>query len=220
MVLDNKRFHSSELANVTQMLEEHFRVALAANKMVTSALFSWLEENKKIPKEDLKKITELEEKGDALKRQVLNHLSQANTLMQREDLLRLIHYNDKQIDGGEILLYHLEAIINSWTPEGPLKEKLHELGIAMTEIIAEQREAVRFLSINIEKSIEKAQTICYIEKKIDVLQRDIIEVLYPSDLPIATLLRLRDFLNMMEEVANYSEDAAITIRGLSLTLNT
>jgi predicted phosphate transport protein (TIGR00153 family) len=202
------------------MLEEHFRVALSANKMVISSLFSWLEENKKIPAEDLKKITELEEKGDGLKRHVLNHLSKANTLMQREDLLRLLHYNDKLIDGAEILLYHLDAIIDSWTPEGPLKEKLHELGGAMTEIISEQREAVRFLSLNIEKSIEKAQHICAIEKRIDILQREIIEVLYPSELPLATLLRLRDFLNMMEDVANFSEDAAITIRGISLTLNT
>ncbi len=220
LVLDDKRYHSQELANVTQMLEEHFRVALSANRMVISSLFSWLEENKKILAEDLKKITELEEKGDALKRQVLNHLSQANALMQREDLLRLLHYNDKQIDGAEILLYHLDAIIDSWTPEGPLKEKLHELGTAVTEIISEQREAVRFLSINIETSIEKAQTICRIEKRIDILQREIIEVLYPSELPLATLLRLRDFLNMMEDVANFSEDAAITIRGISLTLNT
>ena len=90
----------------------------------------------------------------------------------------------------------------------------------MTDIITEQREAVRFLSLDIEKSIQKADEICRIEKKIDILQRDIITVLYPSELPLATLLRLRDFLNMMEDVANFSEDAAISIRGLSLTQNT
>ncbi len=220
MVLDDKRFHSQELANVTQMLEAHFRIAQSANKMVISSLFAWLEEGKSISNDDLKTITELEEKGDVLKRQVLNHLSQADTLLQKEDLLRLLHYNDKQIDGAEILLYHLSVIIDSWVPEGILKAKLLELGDAMTDIITEQREAVRFLSLNIEKSIEKADEICRIEKRIDLLQREIIGVLYPSELPLATLLRLRDFLNMMEDVANFSEDAAISIRGLSLTLNT
>ena len=220
MVLDDKRFHSQELANVTQMLEEHFRVAQSANKMVINSLFAWLQDNSSIPDKDLKQITELEEKGDLLKRQILNHLAQADTLLQKEDLLRLLHYNDKQIDGAEILLYHLSAIIDSWTPVGVLKDKLHELGDAMTDIITEQREAVRFLSLDIEKSIQKADEICRIEKKIDILQRDIITVLYPSELPLATLLRLRDFLNMMEDVANFSEDAAISIRGLSLTQNT
>jgi predicted phosphate transport protein (TIGR00153 family) len=220
MVLDEKRFHSQELANVTQMLEEHFRIVQSANKMVTNALFSWLEENQKISTEDLVRVTELEEKGDSLKHQILTQLAQANTLMQREDLLRLLHYNDKLIDGAEIACYHLAAVINSWVPEGKLKDKLLELGKAMTAIIDEQREAVLFLSINIQKSIEKADEICKIEKRIDIIQREIITILYASDLKIATLLRFRDFLNMLEDVANFSEDAAITMRGLSLTLNT
>ncbi|MGY5877089.1 MAG: DUF47 family protein [Candidatus Thorarchaeota archaeon] len=220
MVFDDKRYQSQELANVAQMLEEHFRVALNANKIVTNALFAWLEENKAVAPEDLAKITSLEEKGDSLKRQLLNHLAKASTLMQREDLLRLLHYNDKLIDGAEIACYHLASVINSWTPEGELKEKLLVLGKAMIDIISEQREAVRFLSINIENSIEKADAICRIEKQIDILQREIIEILYPADIKIATLLRFRDFLNVLEDIANISEDAAIVIRGLSLTLNT
>ncbi|MFW9804598.1 MAG: DUF47 family protein, partial [Candidatus Thorarchaeota archaeon] len=84
----------------------------------------------------------------------------------------------------------------------------------------QQREAVRFLSINIEKSIEKADEICRLEKEIDIVQRKIVTLVYPMKVDLAILLRFRDFINTMEEVANLSEDAAITIRGLSLTLNT
>jgi uncharacterized protein Yka (UPF0111/DUF47 family) len=140
--------------------------------------------------------------------------------MQREDLLRLIHCNDKLVDGSEICLYHLAAVMGTWVPEGELRNKVSELGRMFNEIVTQQREAVRFLSINIETSIAKADEICRIEKRIDAQWRDVVSLLYPSPIPPATVLRFRDFVNQLEEMANFSEDAAIAIRGLSLTLNT
>ena len=219
MVLDNGRFISSELGNITQMLDEHFRIALSANKLLVNALNDWLLENKQISKEDCKKITELEEKGDALKHQITIELAKANTLMQREDLVRLVHYNDKLIDGAEIACHHLAAVMKQLTPEGDLKEKLSQLGVLVIETITQQREAVRFLSINMENSAKHADKICKLEKEVDILQREIIEIYYPGNLDIAVLLRLRDFLNVMEDIVNFCEDAVITIRSLSLTLN-
>ncbi len=220
MVLDSDRNSSSDLANVTQMLDEHFRVALSATKMVTTAMTAWIEQRKSISAEDLARITALEEKGDELKRAMLSVLSTAQTLMQREDLLRLIHYNDKLVDGSEICFYHLAAVMSSWVPEGELRTKVAELGRMVNEIVTQQREAVRFLSINVETSIAKADEICRIEKRIDAQWRDVVSLLYPSPIPLATVLRFRDFVNQLEEMANFSEDAAIVIRGLSLALNT
>ena len=90
----------------------------------------------------------------------------------------------------------------------------------MLSIVTEQREAVRFLSINIEESMKKADEICRIEKEIDITWREIVGLLYPLNIPLEVILRFRDFINQIEELANLSEDAAIAIRGLSLTLNT
>ena len=220
MVLDNGRFMSAELGNITQMLDEHFRAAVSANKIVTNAVSNWLEGKNSIDKEDLDKITALEEKGDVLKRTILNELAKANTLMQREALLKLVHYNDKGIDGAEIACYHLAAVVGEWTPEGELKEKIAKFGELMKSQVSEQREAVRFLSIDMEKSKERAEEICRLEKEIDVVQREIVTLLYPLEIPLAVLLRFRDFINMLEDMANFSEDAALVIRTLSLTLNT
>ncbi len=221
MVLDNGRYISSELGNITKMLEEHFRVALTANRIISGALIDWLNEGKSMEKEDLTKITHLEEQGDDLKRQILRELANANSLLQREDLLRLVHYNDKLVDGAEIACYHLAAVQHSgWTPDGELREKVSRLGELVINQITEQREAVRFLSINMENSMKRANQICILEKQIDIIQREIMSLLYNSDIEIAILLRFRDFLNMMEDISNLSEDAAITIRSLSLTLNT
>ncbi|MHA1965040.1 MAG: DUF47 domain-containing protein [Candidatus Thorarchaeota archaeon] len=219
MVLDNNRFMSSELGNITQMLEEHFRVAVSANKIVVNSIIDWLEGKKSIEKKELDKITSLEEKGDALKRTILNELAKASSLMQREDLLKLVHYNDKLIDGAEIAFYHLAAVISHWTPDGELKKNIAKFGKLMSSQVTEQREAVRFLSINMEESKKRAEAICKIEKEIDVVQRMIVSLLYPLDIPIAVMLRFRDFINMLEDMANFSEDAALVIRTLSLTLN-
>jgi predicted phosphate transport protein (TIGR00153 family) len=219
MVLDNGRFMSSELGNITQMLDEHFRVAVSANKIVVNSITDWLEGKKSIDAEELKKISALEEKGDVLKRTILNELAKASTLMQREDLLKLVHYNDKSIDGAEIACYHLAAVVGQWTPEGELKEKIEQLGKLMSSQLTAQREAVRFLSINMKESMKRADEICKLEKQIDVVQRNIQTMLYPLDIPIAIMLRFRDFINMLEDIANFSEDAALVIRTLSLTLN-
>ncbi len=221
MVIDNGRFMASELGNITQMLEEHFRFALSANKIIANALLDWLCENKPISVDDVKKTTEYEEKADDLKRQILIELAKANALMQREDLVRLVHYTDKLIDGAEIACHHLDAVIkSSWAPTGELKDKIKHLGELLMDEIKEAREAVRFLSINMENSMKKADQICVIEKQIDVLMREIVTLLYPAGIDVGILLRFRDFLNMMEDIANFCEDVAITIRSLSLTLNT
>ena len=219
MVLDNGRFMSSELGNITQMLEEHFRVAVSANKIVVNSITDWLEGKKSIDKEVLEKTTALEEKGDALKRTILNELAKASSLMQREDLLKLVHFNDKLIDGAEIACYHLAAVVSQWTPTGDLKENIAQIGKLMSSQVTEVREAVRFLSINMEESIKRADAICKLEKEIDVVQRKIVAQLYPLDIPVAVILRFRDFINMLEDMANFSEDAALVIRTLSLTLN-
>ncbi|MBD3404935.1 MAG: DUF47 family protein [Candidatus Lokiarchaeota archaeon] len=220
MVLDNGRYISSEMGNITQMLEEHFRTALSINKMVVNAVTEWLEENKAIQPDTLSKMTELEVQGDSLKRKLLLELANATTLMQREDLLRLVHYNDKLIDGAEIAGYHLAAMMDKWAPTGALRAKVIELVNLYMSEIKEQREAVRFLSINMVESMKRADEICKIEKALDVLQREILTLLYSEKIDISILLRFRDFLNTIEELANLGEDAAITIRSLSLTLNT
>lgn len=220
MVLDNGRYMSSELANITKMLDEHMRAAMSANKMIRTAMIDWLEEGKLIDSAELEKITKLEEKGDEIKRAILDELSKANSLMQREDLLRLVNYNDKLLDGAEIALYHLAAVVSAWSPDGGLKGKLDHFCKLFIDQITHLREAIRFLSLNIEESIKKADEICRLEKEIDIVQREIVSILYSLDVELPVLLRFRDFINMMEEISNFSEDAANTIRGLSLTLNT
>ncbi len=220
LVLDNGRFITGELANVTQMLDEHFRIALSATKIVANAIAEWIEGGATLTDEELTKITNLEEKGNELKRAILNELASANTLLQREDLLRLVHYNDKLIDAAEIACYHLAAFMGSWSPEGLLREKIFTLGTQYLDIVTQQREAVRFLSLDMEKSLAKTYDICNLEKSIDVLMRDIWALLYPMELPLEIILRVRDFVNALEEASNFAEDASNTIRGLSLTLNT
>ncbi len=220
MVLDAKRFATGELANVTQMIDEHFRLALSTNKILVSAISAWLEQATAISDSDLAKTTEYEEKGNDVKRAILDALAAAHSLMQREDLLRLVHFNDKLIDGAEIACYHLAAFMGQWIPEGDLRAKVAQLGQSILGIVTESREAVRFLSINIENSMVKANEVCKIEKDIDVLMRDVWSLLYPSPVPMPIILRMRDFVNTLEEISNLCEDVANTIRGISLTLNT
>jgi uncharacterized protein Yka (UPF0111/DUF47 family) len=109
--------------------------------------------------------------------------------------------------------------MGQWIPEDDLKAKVAQLGQSILNIVTESREAVRFLSINIQNSLAKTNEVCRIEKEVDVLMRDVLALLYPSPVPMPTMLRMRDFVNTLEEVSNLCEDVANTIRGISLTLN-
>ncbi len=219
MVLDEKRFLTAELANITQMIEEHIRIALSANRIVANSMSEWLDSNSAVSEDTLRKITDLEEKGNEMKQRILSELASANSMMQREDLLRLVFLQDKLIDGAEIACYHLADVCESWSPDGELREHLKEISNQVLSIVTQQREAVRFLSINLETSLNYTNEICTIEKHIDIIQRKIIKLLYNANIGIAKILRARDMINTLEEISNFSEDAANTIRGLSLTLN-
>lgn len=220
MVLDNGRFLRSELNNITQMVEEHLRTTMSAYKLVANAITAWIEGDPSINDDDLKRVTEIEEKADSLKSAIIHELAKANTLMQREDLLRLVHYHDKIADGSEWCLFHLKHIVPTWAPSGELREEISKCVKLLTSEITQQREAVRFLSMNMEESMKRADEVCRLEKEIDSVFRTIVTLLYPADIPLPVLLRVRDLLNMLEDIANFGEDAAITIRTLSLTLNT
>ncbi|MHA1768749.1 MAG: DUF47 domain-containing protein [Candidatus Thorarchaeota archaeon] len=220
MVLDNGRFLRSELNNITQMIEEHIRTTMSAYRLVAGALAAWLNGEKSINDEDLEKVTEIEEKGNTLKSVIIHELAKAHTLMQREDLLRLVHYNDKIADGSEWCMFHLQHITPTWVPAGALRNGIARCCKLLTEEITQQKEAVRFLSLNMEESMKRADEVCKLEKAIDSAVRDVLSLLYSADMPLPILLRVRDLINMLEDIANFGEDAAITIRTLSLTLNT
>jgi predicted phosphate transport protein (TIGR00153 family) len=193
---------------------------MSAYKLVANAITAWIDGEDSINKDDLKKVTEIEVKADSIKSTIINELAKANSLMQREDLLRLVHYHDKIADGSEWCLYHLDFIAPVWRPEGKLREQISKCCKLLTSEITQQREAVRFLSMNMEESMKRADAVCRLEKDIDVVVRKIMTLLYPAEIPLPILLRVRDLLNMLEDIANFGEDAAITIRTLSLTLNT
>ncbi len=219
MVLDEKRFLTQELANITQMIEEHIRIALSANRIVANSVTSWLESNQAVSEDVLNQVTALEEKGNEMKQLILTELAKANTMMHREDLLRLVFLQDKLIDCAEIACHHMVAISESWTPQGDLGEYLKEIATQVLSIVTQQRDAVRFLSLNLQTALKYTNEICTIEKHIDTIQRKILAILYTSDFEVGKILRVRDLINTLEELSNFSEDAANTIRGLSLTLN-
>lgn len=201
------------------MIDEHFRLALSSTKVLVGAVLAWLDSGAVIGSGDLSTVTDYEEKGNEIKCQILDALAAAHSLMQREDLLRLVNLNDKILDGAEIACYHLEGFMRDWIPSDKLKDKVDELIHTYLNLVTESREAVRFLSINIETAMNKATEVCRLEKVIDSLMRDVWSLLYPSPIPLATMLRMRDFVNTLEEVSNFCEDIANTIRGISLTLN-
>ncbi len=212
---DESKYRSSETTKIMELIKEHSRYSIQAVRELVQMLDEWIHNGKKI-EEHLKKLTDLEEKGNRLKMQILVDLSKAAGLMLREDFMRGVLNNDKLIDGAEIAGYNLSLIMNIWVPTGDFAEKMIAYGDILLKEVTKLREAIIMLTTNNDKAIELSEDVRNMEKQLDIMLRDLLQVIYTMDIPIKVLMQFKDFINAMEEIANYTEESAENVLMLAL----
>ncbi len=215
MAYDESKYRSSENTRIMELIKEHSRYSTQAVNELIQIIDEWIHNGKKI-EEHLKKLTDLEEKGNRLKKQILVDLSKATGLILREDFMRGVLNNDKLIDGAEIAGYNLSLLLDMWTPTGDFAEKILTYGDLLQKEVAKLRESTIMLTTNNNKAIEISDVVRDIEKQLDNMQREILHDIYKMDIPLKVLMQFKDFINAMEEIANYAEDSAENVLILAL----
>jgi len=204
-------YANDEERKVLDMYQDHIRKVVTAVKELALMVEDWINNEWGTVERRLEKISSLEKEADEIKRALLDEVSKAATLIQREDLMRLSLIADEIADYADATSFRLSHL-RDWYPQGELADMFRELVEWVVKSVEKFREAVFMLPQNAEKAIKIAEEVDESERKVDTLQRTIVHVLYNLELEAKTLIKVIDFVEHIEEIADLAEDAADAVR--------
>ncbi|MHA1582011.1 MAG: DUF47 domain-containing protein [Candidatus Baldrarchaeia archaeon] len=204
-------YANNEERKVLDIYQDHIRKVVTAVRELALMVEDWINNKWGTIERRLEKISSLEKEADEVKRALLDEVSRAATLIQREDLMRLSLIADEIADYADATSFRLSHL-RDWHPQGELADMFRELVEWVVKSVEKFREAVFMLPQNAEKAIKIAEEVDESERKVDTLQRTIVHVLYNLELEAKTLIKVIDFVEHIEEIADLAEDAADAVR--------
>ena len=166
----------------------------------------------------LKEVESLQERSLEIKRTVMKELSETGTLLvNREDLFRLISKLGEIIDfihGLSVMISEMAEM--KWRVPDGLREGIVRISEATFETIVKLRESLIALGMNSPRSLILAKEVEDLERKVDVIHRemDLRVITCGAELPIVLLLR--DIIQFHEDISDRCEQTADLIRILVL----
>lgn len=140
-------------------------------------------------------------------------------LANREDFMRLVDDIDKIADLAEGISFRIVWLsMGKMKPKRNVLNELHSMTEAVLVTVTRVREALLAVTLSAETFSRKIEEIEDAEKKVDEMYRRIDLMILESDMKIAPLLLTREVAMMLEDVADKAEEAADTLRTLSLAL--
>jgi len=164
---------------------------------------------------ELKNLLIIEEESIQIKKGLLDELSEAETMLNRDDLMRLVMSVAHLADSATGLGYRIQAA-SVWKPDLVSIEKMKSMMENVDTSIKLIKEAIFILTKNAAKAIEISKSIEAIERNVDKLQRDFVQHIYDQDLDFKTTLRIRDFIIRLEEISDIAANTADAVRILAV----
>jgi predicted phosphate transport protein (TIGR00153 family) len=165
-------------------------------------------------------ITQLKEKAMEAKRGLTNELIEAGAiLLSREDFLRLAAPVTEMADLAEGVSYRLKELASrkAKVPK-EVSSDLVNLADAVLNSALRLREVIISLSYDSSKVEELAKNVESSERIVDTLYRSTeTRIVFFDKIDIPVVIVLRDVANLLEEIADKTEDAADSARILALS---
>ncbi len=152
-------------------------------------------------------VSELESRADNLRRSVERALY-AQTLIPeaRGDVLGLIENLDFILNKIEGVLWHFSIE----TPDIP--EEFREGFTDLTDQVVSSVEAIvlsaRAFFRNIDAIGDHMHKVMFFEKEADVVSTKLKRAIFATDLPLSNKTHLRDFVELIDDIADHAEDVA------------
>ncbi|MHA1712926.1 MAG: DUF47 domain-containing protein [Candidatus Ranarchaeia archaeon] len=200
---------------VLQISQDHVRKVQDAIKTLNLMVSDWVEKKDAELESHLHAIVNQEKEADRLKRDIFNVLSQATTLLQREDLMDLITIVDQIIDQAEGSA-HILITLKDFSTTKTVRERISKLFDPVNHIVRETRETIRILPVNMQTAVDISHHIDDIEREIDSMQREIRRYLLKTVKTTPTLILTLDLVEHLETIADLCEDVADAIRIFAL----
>jgi hypothetical protein len=168
----------------------------------------------------LSEIRTGEEEVIKARRMVSQELAEIGAiLIAREDFLRFTNLSSEIADFSEGIAYYLVEIMeHNWVIPPEVKKDLLKLSLAVLDSVLKLRETMMVLNYGSQKTLERAKDVEIAERIVDDQYRALTIKVLSSKLEVPVLMLLRDVLQLLENSADKSEDAADAARMLSFIM--
>ncbi|MHA2407383.1 MAG: DUF47 domain-containing protein [Candidatus Ranarchaeia archaeon] len=197
------------------VLQDLIHESQDAVKSVGQMIDAWAE-SKDIRKL-FKDVVKHEKAADQFKRKAYDMLSKATSLLQREDIMRLVSTIDQIADNAEGSAHLIDSLTYLEVPKD-LKKEAQSLFDRVDEAVSITRKVILILPRNISQALKNAQKIDDIEREIDDIQRNTVHNAVQSDMNAGALHQYVQLIKHLETIADVTEDIADAIRIYGLGL--
>ncbi|WXG47674.1 MAG: DUF47 family protein [Candidatus Atabeyarchaeum deiterrae] len=209
-------YDASAEQKAIDIAQDHCRKIVSVVKELSLLYDDWVEGDYKEAEERLDRISRIESDANELKHELLDQLSKATTMVNREDLMRLALVVDEIADVAEGTGFRILAI-QDWKPDINLRKEMQLLVEKLIMATDKLRLSIFMLTQNPSKAIELADEVDALEKEADIVQRRIGRSSYMSKMEPRTLIMLKELIAHFEEMADTAERAADAIRIVAMS---
>jgi len=200
---------------VLDLIADHFNVVLRAVQQLESVLEAAKLGDWKNVENTTDKVAELETLADGLHRDAVVAISQGAFFSgTREDFLELMEVNDEVADAAQNAA---RILAETPIPRKAFLVLFDEAGATVGDLFAKLLDAVRLLRESLgslesdaELAVSKSLLVERAEEEGDEIKNRLIKHIFghKSDLDVLTLLQLRDFVLMLDDIADAAEDSS------------
>lgn len=201
---------------IIAQLVDHSRIIYSVISDMAVYYSSWIEDregNKESLKKKKNKMTLSEEDADDIKIRLIKDYSQADLAHDLGDYLTLVLRMDNVINCSLEFVDILEFIDFDLNEE--MQKRFHKLINKLIKMADTFKLTIKTLQNNPDKVFENTTMIHEIENRIDKIFRKFLQYIYDcEDLEIRSLLKVRDSIIILEELADRIHDITDLIRVL------
>jgi uncharacterized protein Yka (UPF0111/DUF47 family) len=201
---------------IISLLIDHVRIVYSIISDMGVYYTTWAEDfeaNRKSLEKKKSKMQLSEEEGDELKIRLIQNFSEAEAF-NLGDYVALVLKMDNVINYPLEFVDMLTKISLTGKSAKEIKKKYHKLINQILEMAGILKTAIKNLRDNQDKVFDNTTTIHELESEIDRTYRQFLEFLYSNVEDIRTLLRIRDSIVLLEQLADRIHDIADVMRVL------
>jgi len=199
---------------IISLLIDHVRIIYSVISDMGVYYTTWakdFEANKMSLEKKKSKMQLSEEEGDELKIRLIQNFSEAEAF-NLGDYVALVLKMDDVINYPLEFVDMLTKISLTGKNVNEIKKKYHKLINQIIEIAGVLKIAIKNLRDNQDKVFDNTTTIHELESEIDKTYREFLEFLYSNVEDIRTLLRIRDSIVLLEQMADRIHDITDLMR--------
>ncbi|MEM2109898.1 MAG: DUF47 family protein [Candidatus Odinarchaeota archaeon] len=216
MINNNETARSVE-RKALYISQDHARVISSAIKELSLLLDDWIVGDVNQVREHHSKISKFEKEANTIKWSLLDELSNATTLICREDLMRLVIETDMIADNVEAVAYKISIAGNMDLPASIMRD-FKKMMETVVETMDKLRECIIALEQNIDKAAQLSKQVDETEEQTDTIHRalmkDILEVINDYK----KMYKISNIIEQLEETSDQIKSSADMVRILTMSI--